>query len=244
VRVDLTISTPQDTLGAGSDTLIGIEGLRGSSFDDVLVGDGGKNVLLGRGGDDLLNGGAGNDTLDGGGGSGSDTASYANASSGVSVSLDILTSQNTRGSGRDTLIDIENLKGSGYGDVLTGDSGDNILAGRSGQDRLEGGAGRDTYVFDTKLGADNIDTVGFSVFDLDTIALENKIFATLRQAGTLAEKAFRTGAAASDASDRIIYNSATGALFYDADGTGAAAAVQFARISTGVDLTNEYFRIT
>jgi serralysin len=243
VRVDLTISTLQDTAGAGSDILIAIENLRGSSFDDILIGDSGKNVLLGRGGDDTLNGGAGTDTLDGGGGAGSDTASYVGASSGVRVSLAILTSQNTLAAGRDTLVDIENLKGSAYRDHLTGDGSDNVIAGRSGKDTLTGGAGKDTYVFDARLGADNIDTlVGYSAAD-DTINLDNKIFTSLSTVGTLAETAFHIGAQASDASDRIIYNFTTGALLYDADGTGAGTAIQFAKISTGLALTNDDFWI-
>ena len=60
--------TAQDTGGAGSDTLISIENLTGSAFDDTLTGDGDDNVLSGLAGDDTLDGGAGNDTLDGGDG--------------------------------------------------------------------------------------------------------------------------------------------------------------------------------
>jgi len=52
---------------------------------------------------------------------------------------------------------------------------------------------------------------------------------------------FTTGSAAADASDRIIYNSLTGGLFYDADGTGAGAQVQFATVSTGLAMTNSEF---
>ena len=73
---------------------------------------------------------------------------------------------------------------------------------------------------------------GYSVFD-DTILLDDAIFTALGSPGTLAAGAFNTGSAASQADDRIIYNSATGALLYDADGIGGVAAVQFATV-TGV----------
>jgi Ca2+-binding RTX toxin-like protein len=68
-----------------------------------------------------LDGGAGNDTLDGG--AGLDTASYATAASGVTVSLAIAGTQNTVGAGSDTLTALENLSGSAFNDLLTGDAG-------------------------------------------------------------------------------------------------------------------------
>ena len=84
----------QDTGGAGTDTLASIENLTGSAFDDTLTGDAGANVISGLAGDDILTAG-GNDTLDGG--DGTDTASYADAGSGVTVSLAITTAQDTGG---------------------------------------------------------------------------------------------------------------------------------------------------
>ncbi len=76
VTVDLGVQGPQ--LGAGNDTLINIENLRGSAFDDHLTGD--SNFFT----DNVLEGGAGDDTLDGGGG-GKDTVSYEHATGGVTV---------------------------------------------------------------------------------------------------------------------------------------------------------------
>jgi serralysin len=71
--------------------------------------------------------------------------------------------------------------------------------------------------------------------------LENAVFTALSD-GTLGAGQFVTGAAAQDAQDRIIYNNATGALFYDSDGTGAVAAIQFADVTPGLALTNLDFR--
>ncbi len=120
-------------LGAGGDQLSNVENVIGTAFADSLTGDGGANVL---------DGGAGADTLDGG--AGSDTASYADAGSAVTVSLGASGAQNTGGGGVDTLTSIENLTGSGFNDVLTGDSGANVLDGGGDDDLMDGGAGVDT----------------------------------------------------------------------------------------------------
>ena len=61
--------------------------------------------------------------------------------------------------------------------------------------------------------------------------LENAVFAALKATGTLASAAFYVGAAAHDASDRIIYNKTTGALTYNSNGNAAGGAVQFATLA-------------
>src|SRR5262249_59772008 len=71
VTVSLAVAGAQNTLGAGTDTLVAIENLSGSAFNDTLTGDSNANVLMGLGGDDFLVGGGGNDTM--AGGSGNDT---------------------------------------------------------------------------------------------------------------------------------------------------------------------------
>ena len=76
----------------------------------------------------------------------------------------------------------------------------------------------------------------------DTMRLENLFFTGLSN-GTLAAAAFRVGTTAIDASDRIIYNDDTGALFFDRDGTGAAAKVQFAEVDAGLAMSNQEFLI-
>ena len=132
VNLDTGVAT-----GDGTDTITDVENIIGSAYDDTLTGDGFDNVITG---------GAGNDMIDGG--AGSDTASYQDAAVGVTVDLSIVVSQNTSGSGSDTLVSIENLEGSQFADTLIGDAGDNVLAGKLGNDTLTGGGGADTFSFD------------------------------------------------------------------------------------------------
>jgi serralysin len=141
VGVHLTSSVPQDTANAGRDTLVGIENLIGSAYSDILSGNDGANRLEGGAGFDVLIGGLGNDILDGG--EGEDEAHYLSAPSAVNVNLALTGAQNTGGGGVDTLVSIERVRGSIYGDVLRGDAGGNGLVGEAGDDWLFGGAGND-----------------------------------------------------------------------------------------------------
>jgi Ca2+-binding RTX toxin-like protein len=159
VTVDLSITTQQNTIGAGLDTLTGIENLTGSNFNDTLSGDAGDNIILGLGGDDTLIATAGNDTLDGGTNTAvGDTADFRNATSGVTVALTMPNPIDLTGSGLGltTLLNIENLTGSSYNDTLAGDAGANTLKGGAGNDYLIATLGNDTLD-----GGANIDTVSF-----------------------------------------------------------------------------------
>ncbi|WP_426957370.1 M10 family metallopeptidase [Muricoccus radiodurans] len=124
---------------AQEDQFVSVERVLGSRFDDILIGAGASDSLFGTDGDDHLFGGAGADLLDGG--AGSDVASYSTATAGVTVSLATATS-----SDGDTLVNIESLSGSAYGDVLVGDRGANQLEGLGGDDVLSGGSGADVLV--------------------------------------------------------------------------------------------------
>ena len=132
--------------GDGVDTLNGDAGgdtLMGDAGNDILSGGVGVDTLEGGEGDDMLEGGPGADTIDGG--AGSDTSSYASSGEGVQVDLSDPADIASHGDAfRDTLISIENLRGSVHADRLTGDGGDNTLEGGAGADMLDGGAGSDT----------------------------------------------------------------------------------------------------
>jgi Ca2+-binding RTX toxin-like protein len=157
VTVSLAVSGPQITGGAGTDTLMNIEALRGSSFDDTLTGNGSG----------MLEGGLGNDTLIGQAGL-NDTASYEHATSGVTVNLAIIGPQDTHSAGTDTLINIANLNGSQFDDTLIGNTHNNTFYGNGGSD---------TFVFnETALGGIGHDTIGDFISGQDHIQLDYAAF--------------------------------------------------------------------
>lgn len=124
-------------------------------------------------------------------------------------------------------------------DTINAGSGHDTIYGGTGNDYLTGGSGRDYFVFDTKASSRNIDTISdFSVKD-DTIIIDHLIYRGVGKSGDLASSAFwsNTTGKAHDTTDRIIYNSKTGGLFFDADGTGSGTAVQFAKLDAGLKLT-------
>ncbi len=125
-----------------------------------------------------------------------------------------------------------------------GGSGADSISGNAVSNALTGGAGADNFYFKDPLSAAlNVDWItDFSVTD-DTIWLDPTVFRALSPGGPLSADAFRSGASSFDASDRILYDSSSGALFYDSDGSGSASAVQFANLSSGLALTNADFRV-
>ncbi|MDP3172914.1 MAG: CAP domain-containing protein [Phenylobacterium sp.] len=135
----------------------------------------------------------------------------------------------------------DRLSGGGGADRLDGGAGNDTLNGGVGADVLSGGSGNDTFVFDLapSTGVDQI--TDFTT--ADTIQLENAIFTALGSTGRLSSSAFYQGSASHDATDRVIYNSSTGSLLYDADGTGSGSAVQIAILPTGLRLSYADFSV-
>jgi Ca2+-binding RTX toxin-like protein len=223
----------------------------GNALANNLTGNAAANVLDGRGGADTMTGGAGNDTyvIDNVGDraiEASTTGGTDTVQSAVSFSLGgqfleklVLTgSAAINGTGNSLA---NSLTGNAAANVLVGVEGDDQLFGRAGNDTLNGGSGLDRFQFDSALGAANVDKiVDFSVAD-DTIMLDRAVFGGIA-AGTLASSAFVAGTAAADADDRILYDGGTGKIFYDADGSGAGAAVLFAQVAAGTALTNLDFQ--
>ncbi len=215
----------------------------GNSLNNTLIGNAGRNALNGSTGTDRMEGKAGNDTY------------YVNTASDRVIEA--------TGQGTDKVYSaatfslsgqyIENLTltgsahisgtGNSLANSITGNAGNNVLNGSTGKDTLTGAAGADHFFFSTTLGTSNVDYITDYSVASDTIRLENSIFTAAGAAGTLAASAFRIGTAAADSTDRIIYNKATGALLYDANGSAAGGAVQFATLDDGLALTRSDFLI-
>jgi serralysin len=205
-----------------------------------------RDGIDGSDGKDTLNGGnmGGSDSL--WGGAGVDTATYTGADAAVVLSLGNGGAANT-----DVLFDIENLKGSAFDDLLSGDVAANRLDGGGGNDGIDGGDGNDTLVGgtgnDTLTGGDGADVFRFSsalngsinvdrIGDFgasDALQLENSVFTALTSTGVLSAANFRASSSgtAADSNDFVLYETDTGKLFYDTDGSGADAAVLVATLT-------------
>jgi Ca2+-binding RTX toxin-like protein len=134
-----------------------------------------------------------------------------------------------------------NVSGNDLNNLLVGNAGNNALNGGWGNDTLTGGTGHDTFAFTTALNnTANVDIITDFVAADDTIRLENAVFTALTATGTLAASAFAIGAATT-AAQHILYNSSNGWLSYDADGSGAGAAIHFATLSTHPTISNTDF---
>jgi len=125
-------------------------------------------------------------------------------------------------------------------DTLTGGNGDNILNGGLGNDVLTGGSGVNKFVFDTTPNATtNLDTITNFVVGKDQIELSQSVFTALGQQGVLSTDQFVAGDfnSGQTATNHIIYNSTSGGVYYDADGSGNSAAVEIAVVGTNLNLT-------
>jgi Ca2+-binding RTX toxin-like protein len=242
----------------------------GNALANSLTGNSAANTLSGSTGADTMLGGAGDDiylvdhsgdkvyeTTTAGGttnAGGDDTVrSSVSFTLGSFVEKLVLTGSSTiDGTGNSLANTItgnatrNGLSGGSGHDTLSGGSGNDTLIGGSGNDSLTGGAGLDVFRFGSAPNAStNRDKITDFVAADDTIQLENAIFTSLTSTGTLAAGRLRIGAAAADSNDFLIYNAATGALSYDADGSGSASApIQFALLGTGLALSVSDFFIT
>ncbi|MEH2067722.1 MAG: calcium-binding protein [Nostoc sp.] len=209
--------------GAGNDNLV----TNFSSGNNLLSGGDGNDSLFAYDPDSLYSlygvyAVSGNNTLSGG--TGGDYLNVNN-SSGDNL-LD-------GGDGNDTL-----TASGGFGkNTLKGGNGNDTLIGGKGNDSLYGGVGTDTFVFSSFN--DGLDRI----YDFNTtnevIQVSAAGFGGGLSAGVLKTSQFTIGTSATTSTQRLIYNSTTGALFFDQDGSaGGFAQIQFAQLTAGLSLTN------
>jgi Ca2+-binding RTX toxin-like protein len=236
--IDTVQSSASLTLAVALENLVltgtaAISGTGNAGVNDI-TGNAGANLLDGAGGTDTLRGGAGNDTFvtDGGdtlierSNQGSDTV-RASVSFTLGTNFENLTL--TGGAAQGT--------GNGVANRIVGTTGANALAGQGGSDTLTGGGGDDVFVFNAALGTGNIDRITDFDTATDAVLLGAGVFTGL-PAGPLAAGAFLRNATglAADAGDRIIFETDTGRLYFDRDGTGAIAGVHFATLNANIAL--------
>ncbi|MEO1146206.1 MAG: Ig-like domain-containing protein, partial [Cyanobacteria bacterium J06638_22] len=210
--------------GAEPDELIGIiQGAAGVQLNLEspavnLVGDDTGNVLNGGGGNDTLTGNGGNDTLNGAGG---DDTLYGGPGN------DLLDG----GDGNDLLV------GNEGADTLQGGSGADTLVSLEGSDQVNGGSGADRFVV-PRFGPDVVTIEDFDATENDSIQLGS---GTNSPVQAVQDNQFRAGVgvnSATTASERVLYDTTTGQLFYDADGSGNTFnAIHVATLTNGATLS-------
>jgi Ca2+-binding RTX toxin-like protein len=237
---DTILSTQSLSLVASVENLVLIGNtavyLYGNNLANRLTGNNLNNRFEGRQGADTMIGGAGNDeyyvgtsetivieNINGG----SRDSVYASRSYTLTAGseIELLRSNSTGGA--------INLAGNEFAQQITGSTGRNTISGAGGADTLTGGSGPDIFVFDTAESNGNADSITDFSHQDDTFHLENSIFTRIGVQGELSLDAFwanDTGLA-HDRTDRIIYNTGTGALTYDSNGSLAGGTIVVFAIS-------------
>ena len=210
--------------------------INGTAGNDTLTGTAGNDTINGLGGNDLFVAGSsgGVDVINGG--AGFDSIEFASRATSAMV-VDFAAGTISGGSsGTISFTGIERVVAGSFNDSLTGNgaaqnlggnAGADTLWGAGGIDTLWGGGGADTFIF-RETGTSNADSVRDWASGSDKVALDNSPMSALGAMGNFAAGDARfwsssTGTA-HDANDRVIYNTSTGSLYYDADGSGAGAA--------------------
>ena len=239
----------------------------GNALNNSMTGNSAANTLTGGDGNDTLTGGLGADTMIGGLGNdtyyvdnagdittesvneGNDLV-YSSVTWALADHLDNLTLTGTaviNGTGNALSNTItgntsNNTLDGGTGiDTLTGMAGNDILVGGFGNDILTGGTGADSFRFNAPN--EGVDTIkDFTVAQSDIIQILATGFGGGLVAGTLSASMFISGAGVSaptNSSQRFIYNTTNGNLFFDADGNGSSfATTQIATLTGAVGLSN------
>lgn len=241
----LLAANVENLTGTGSGSFTGM----GNALDNLIIGNAGTDYLIGFDGNDIIIDGSGAAVLQGG--TGNDI--YAVQSTADTV-LEFA------GEGTDQVqtflsvytlsANVENLTFTGTVDhtgignasdnVMIGNTGNDFFNGLGGSNTMTGGAGYDQFVFSTALSG-NVETITDFTPNVDRMLFDHTIFTAVGATGSLASTAFTTGA--ETAATRFVYDTTTGFVSYDADGSGSGAAVHFATLTGHPSVTAADFLI-
>ena len=162
-QATVNLSAQTATIAGNVSTVVNIENITGSAYGDILTGSSVSNIIHGESGDDTISGNDGSNVLDGG--DGIDTLSYSFYSNSVDnkgLTIDMSTGNAIHGTYEDLVSNFENLVGTDYDDVLTGNTnintisagaGDDIVYATAGNDTYDGGTGTNTLDYSKSLGS-------------------------------------------------------------------------------------------
>ena len=248
--VSFALAADDNVEGLLAETGLVAINLTGNALKQLITGNSADNVLnTGGGAADTMTGGLGNDTyvvnsaadvITETGSQGTMDRVNASVSFTLHSSDDIELLQTVSAIATTAI----NLTGNLLAQTLIGNAGANVIDGKLGSDILTGGAGNDIFSFSTALGASNVDTVTDYVVANDTIELNNAVFTGL-VVGALAGTAFVANATgtATTLDQRIVYNTATGALSFDSNGSDAGGSTQFATLTGAPVMTAAEFNV-
>jgi Ca2+-binding RTX toxin-like protein len=214
--------------------------LQGNDGINILDGGAGADALSGYGGDDIYFVGEAGDTVSEQVGGGYDTIVLGRYYGSGPLTDYTLPDNVERLIGRRYAALAHSLTGNGLDNEISGDRGANTLDGRGGHDVLIGYEGNDVFVFDSAPGEADADQLPDFQAGVDWIWLDPTAFSGL-QPGYVRDSQFHRGGAndwqAQDADDRILYDSSSGRLYFDSDGSGATVPQLFATLHEGTNLT-------
>jgi Ca2+-binding RTX toxin-like protein len=243
-----------ETIAAANATATTALNITGNAFGQQILGNAGANVLSGGGGVDTLSGASGNDIyiadaddviVEAAGGGFDQVYVAANFVLNAGAEIEIISVNDYAATAALNLTGNElgqQIIGNSGANVINGGGGADAIFGLGGNDSLTGGGGADSFCFTTLPGLGNVDQIEDFASGVDKIALDDAIFTGLTP-GALPASAFVVGATAADADDRIIYDQATGRLYFDADGNGAGGAVQFATLTGSPAIVASDFQV-
>jgi trimeric autotransporter adhesin len=239
-----TTSCDVETLRTTDDNGTALINLTGNGVNNRVVGNNAGNILDGGGGDgDELVGRDDSDTylvnnanvrITENGGQGIIDTVLTSVTYTLTPGADVELLATNNDAGTAAL----NLTGNANGNEVRGNNGNNVLNGGDGRDFLTGLGGQDQFLFNTALNASsNVDEIADFTLGVDTIQLDDAVFTVFANGPLAAERFFVIGTGVQDGSDNILYDQATGALFYDSDAAGGAAPILFARVTPDLDLS-------